>query len=92
MFYKSDFGILKDNYLLLYTKNSEMIVLDHITAIKINERKFDIVIFYNYFKSIVYDFIITLDNRQEIKFSVDQQNLDKAIEFKTRILHAKFSA
>jgi hypothetical protein len=92
MFYKSDFGILKDNYLLLYTQNSEMIVLDQITAIKINERTFDIVIFYNYFKSIVYDFIITLDNRQEIKFSLNKQNLDKAIEFKNRILHAKFSA
>lgn len=92
MLYKSDFGILKDNYLLLYTQNSEMIVLDQITAIKINERKFDIVIFYNYFKSIVYDFIITLENRQEIKFIVNKQNLEKAIEFKNRILHAKFSA
>lgn len=92
MFYKSKFGILKDNYLLLYTLNSEMIVLDNITAIKIKERKFNIVIFYNYFKRSVYEFTILMDNRKEIQFTFSTQQLANAIEFKNRILHAKFSA
>ena len=77
---------------MLYTLNSEMIVLDNITAIKINERKFDIVIFYNYFKRSVFDFTISMNNRPEIKFTFTKQDLSDAIEFKNRILHAKFSA
>jgi len=92
MFYKSNFGVLKDNYLLLYKLNSEMIVLDNITAIEINERKIEILIFYNYFKNLIFDFTIVLNNQEEIKFSFERDELENAFEFKDKILHAKFSA
>lgn len=92
MFYKSNFGVLKDNYLLLYKLNSEMIVVDNITAIEINERKVEILIFYNYFKSLIFDFTIRLDNEEEIKFSFEKEELESAIEFKDIILNAKCSA
>jgi hypothetical protein len=69
-----------------------MIVLDNITAIEINERKVEILIFYNYFKNLIFDFTISLENHQELKFSFDKEELESAIEFKNKILNAKCSA
>lgn len=92
MFYKSTFGVLKDNYLLLYKLNSEMIVIDNIAAIEINERKVEILIFYNYFKNLFFEFTIVLENHEELKFSFEKEELENAFEFKNRILHAKCSA
>jgi hypothetical protein len=69
-----------------------MIVLDDITAIEINERKVEILIFYNYFKNLIFDFTISMDNHQELKFSFDREDLESAIEFKNKILNAKCSA
>jgi hypothetical protein len=69
-----------------------MIVVDNITAIEINERKVEILIFYNYFKNLIFDFTIVLDNNEEIKFTFERDELENAIEFKDKILHAKCSA
>ncbi|MGL2965810.1 hypothetical protein [Flavobacterium sp. XGLA_31] len=91
MIFKSSFGMIKDNYLMLYKWQGDVIVLDTITEIKICERKASQGHFINYFKKRMYDFTIIIDNHQEVKFSFSKKSLTKAMDFKKRILHTQFS-
>lgn len=88
--YKSKYGIITDNNLVLYPLDSQIVSLDTIHKIKIIEKKSATNSLFNYFKKTIYDFTIVLDNEKEVKFSFSKKDLNKAMLFKTRIWHTKF--
>ena len=86
------YGLIKDNYLIIYKLNYKKINLNTITEVKISERQTTGKLnFINYFKKKMYDFTIIVGNSKEITFSFGKTHLSKAIAFKTRIYHSKFS-
>lgn len=87
----SRYGIIKDNYLILYKLDREMIIISGITQIKICESQNSNLNFANYFKKRLYDFTIIMDSQEEITFKFSKKHLPKILAFKTRILHTKFS-
>lgn len=91
MIFKSIYGAIKDDYLILYKVNNEMIVINAITEIKICKRQNSGRRFIDYFKKKLYDFTIIMDNQEKITFAFDKNHLPKILEFKTRIWHTKFS-
>ncbi|QBZ96592.1 hypothetical protein [Flavobacterium sangjuense] len=90
MFFKSNYGIIKDNYLILYNLNNEMIAISAISEIKICARKNTNWNLVNYFKKKLYDFIIIMDSQEKITFTFSKKHLPKIIAFKTQIWHTKF--
>lgn len=89
--YKSKYGIITDGKLILYPVNCQNISLSDIHALKIIEKKSELDSLFNYFKRNNYDFTIMLDNEKEVKFSFSKKSLNRAIAFKIRIWHTKFS-
>ncbi len=91
MIFKSVYGTIKDDHLILYKLNNEMIVINAITEIKICKRQNSGRSFINYFKKKLYDFTIVMDTQEKITFTFDKNHLPKILEFKTWIWHTKFS-
>lgn len=91
MIFKSIYGAIKDDYLILYKLNNETVVINEITEIKICKRQNRSGSFINYFKKKLYDFTIIMDNQEKITFTFDKNHLPKILELKTRIWHTKFS-
>ncbi len=91
MIFKSKFGMIKGDYLMLNELNSEMIILSTITEMKINERQSKGLSFVNYFKKKEYDFTIMLEGKPDVTFTFSKKHLSKALKFKIRIQHTRFS-
>jgi hypothetical protein len=84
------YGIIKDNHLILYNLKPNPIAITSITEIKISQKQPAEMNFLNFFKKL-YDFTIVINNQEQISFSFSKKHLSKAIAFKTRIWHTKFS-
>ncbi len=89
--YKSKFGVINEESLMLYKPKHETISLNSILEVKIIKKKHDLNYFLNLIKNKDYDFIVVLDNQEQIEFSFGKKNLGNAVAFKNRILHMKFS-
>jgi hypothetical protein len=90
MIFKSTYGIIKDNYLVLYKLKSKSIIISEIAEIKILKRDIGSFSFINKLKPKLYDFIIIMDNQEKNNFTFRKKHLTKILEFKTQICHTKF--
>jgi len=90
MIFITRYGIIKENYILLYKFYSEKISIGSIVKINICEKQTKNTNFTDHFKNGHFDFTIIMDNQKEFSFTFTKKNLQKAIAFKTRICHIKF--